>query len=185
MKRWQRHFEQLLWNSRLIVVIAVVASLLTGFGVFYVATVDAFYMLSHLAEYASPLLDVEMRADMRSGFVTHVVEVVDGYLLATVMLIFSLGLYELFISKIDQAERSEISSKVLVIHSLDDLKARLSKVILMILIVKFFEHAISMEFRDPVNLLYLAAGIALIGLALYLGHASEKGHKQADQPGDE
>ena len=176
----ETRFEQVLWNSRLVVVVAVVASLLTGIGVFYVATVDAFYMLSHLAEYASPALDIEARSDMRSEFVTHVVEVVDGYLLATVMLIFALGLYELFISKIDEAERSEISSKVLVIHSLDDLKARLSKVILMILIVKFFEHAISMEFRDPVNLLYLAGGIALIGLALYLSHAGEKGHKAND-----
>lgn len=177
MNKYETKFERMLWKSRLVVIIAVIASLLTGMGVFYVATVDAFYMLLHLLEYASPAIDVIERSQMRAGFVTHVVEVVDGYLLATVMLIFALGLYELFISKIDEAEKSEISSKVLVIHSLDDLKARLSKVILMILIVKFFEYAISMEYKDPINLLYLAAGIALIGLALYLSHAGENGHK--------
>jgi uncharacterized membrane protein YqhA len=59
------------------------------------------------------------------------------------------------------------------INSLDDLKARLAKVILMILIVKFFEHAISLSFDTPVSLLYLAGGIALLGLALYLSHAAE------------
>jgi len=176
VKKLELMFERMLWNSRLVVIAAVIASLLTGIGVFYVATVDAYYMLSHLAEYASPALDATARSDLRASLITHVVEIVDGYLLATVMLIFSLGLYELFISKIDEAEGGELASKVLVINSLDDLKARLSKVILMILIVKFFEHAISMSFDNPMQLLYLAGGIALIGLALYLSHASEAGH---------
>lgn len=102
---------------------------------------------------------------------THVVEIVDGYLLATVMLIFALGLYELFISKIDRAQGAETLSKVLVIESLDDLKARLGKVVLMILIVKFFECAVEIQFGNVLELLYLGAGIALIGLALYLSHA--------------
>ncbi|KKL70309.1 hypothetical protein LCGC14_2106230, partial [marine sediment metagenome] len=105
--------------------------------------------------------------------VTHVVEVIDGYLLATVLFIFSLGLYELFISKIEEAENSE-NSKVLAIHSIDDLKARLGRVILMILIVTFFEHAIRMEFHGPLDLLALAAGIGLISLALYFSHSDDK-----------
>jgi len=88
------------------------------------------------------------------------------------LLIFSLGLYELFISKIEQAENSETSS-VLAIHSLDDLKTRLGRVILMILIVNFFEHAISMDFHGALDLLALAAGIALIGVTLYLSHAED------------
>jgi uncharacterized membrane protein YqhA len=96
--------------------------------------------------------------------------------LATVLLIFSLGLYELFISKIDAAESATVSGNVLVINSLDDLKSRLAKVILMILIVKFFENAISIHYTNALSLLYLAGGIALIGLALYLTHASES-HK--------
>jgi uncharacterized membrane protein YqhA len=144
---------------------------------FYMATVDAFYMVIHLGEYASPSLGVDARNAMRSETITHVVEIVDGYLLATIMLIFGLGLYELFISQIEEAEGSKTASNVLVIHNLDDLKTRLGKVILMILIVKFFEHAIGMEFKQPMDLLYLAAGIALIGLAMYLSHAADKGHE--------
>ena len=169
----EKGFESFLWNSRLVVLLAVVCSLLTSLAMFYLATVDAWFMISHLGEYVSPALSAAERADLRSTTITHVVEVIDGYLLATVLLIFALGLYELFISKIDQAEQAEVSSKVLVIHSLDDLKARLSKVVLMILIVKFFEHAIRMEFATPLDLLIFAGGIALIGLALYLSHAGE------------
>jgi len=176
MKKIEHLFETALWNSRFVVLSAVIASLFSSLAMFYIATVDAFYMIIHLGEYASPLLDLAQRNALRSETITHVVEIVDGYLLATIMLIFSLGLYELFISNIEQAQGTETGSSVLLIRDLDDLKARLGKVILMILIVKFFEHAISMTYEGPLELLYLAAGITLVGLALYLSHAGDKPH---------
>ncbi|HDY85730.1 hypothetical protein LCGC14_0800060 [marine sediment metagenome] len=169
----EKMFEGLLWNSRFVVIIAVIVSLITAFAMFYMASVDAFYLVIHLGDYLSPDLIGEARKNFRATTVTHVVEVIDGYLLATVLLIFSLGLYELFISKIEQAEDSETSSSVLAIHSLDDLKTRLGRVIIMILIVNFFEHAISMDFHGAIELLALSGGIALIGLTLYLTHAEE------------
>lgn len=170
-------FEKILWGSRYIVLAAVAASLFTCIAMFYVATIDAIVMISHLGEYAMPSLSAEDRMALRSTTVTHVVEIIDGYLLATVLLIFALGLYELFINKIEAAENAKVAGSVLVIHSLDDLKNRLAKVILMILIVKFFENAINQTYTDSLSLLYLAGGIALIGLALYLTHASEASHK--------
>jgi uncharacterized membrane protein YqhA len=170
----EKTFEYLLWNSRFIVIFAVIASALASLIMFFMATVDAFYMITHFAGYASPELQAEERVAFRAETITHVVEIVDGYLLATVLLIFALGLYELFISRIDIAERSETASNVLIINSLDDLKTRLAKVILMILIVRFFESAISLKFDSPIHLLYLAGGIALIGLALYLTHEHSK-----------
>lgn len=181
MKKVEKVFESLLWDSRFVVIFAVIASLLSALAMFFMATVDAYYMLSHLLEYASPALDTASRYALRSATITHVVEIVDGYLLATVLLIFALGLYELFISKIDMAEGSETSSNVLLINSLDDLKGRLAKVILMILIVKFFEHAIGLNFDSPAALLYLAGGIALLGLALYLSHAAEHRPESGDE----
>lgn len=168
----ERMFETALWNSRFVVIVAVIVSLVTAFAMFYMASVDAFFLVSHLGEYMSADLVGEARKDFRAETVTHVVEVIDGYLLATVLLIFSLGLYELFISKIEQAESSETPS-VLAVHSLDDLKTRLGRVVIMILIVNFFEHAISMDFHGPLDLLALAGGIALIGLTLYLTHAED------------
>jgi len=43
----------------------------------------------------------------------------------------------------------------------------------MILIVNFFEHVINQQFKTALDLFYLAGGIALIGLALYLTHKGE------------
>lgn len=181
MKRYEQIFEGVLWQSRLIVLMAVVVSVAASLSMFFIATVDAVYTIAHLTHYASPALDDAARTSLRGTTVAHVVEVVDGYLLGTILLIFGLGLYELFISKIDMAERSETSSSVLLIRSLDDLKSRLAKVILLILIVKFFEKAIDMDFDTPLNLLYLAIGIVLIGAAIYITHAQPE-HAKAAAP---
>lgn len=170
-------FEAALWRSRYVVIFAVIASLAAGFAIFFMATVDVVYLIKHLAHYADPEMPAEVRKLLHDNTISHIVEVVDGYLLATVMLIFSLGMYELFISDIDEAHGSKTSSKILVISDLDDLKARLAKVILMILIVTLFEKALKMEISTSLDLLYLGGSIALIGLALYLTHASEK-HSQ-------
>lgn len=182
MDKLERIFEGLLWRSRLVVIAAVLASLASALAMFYTATVDAWYMIMHLGQYADPTLSAAARTHMRASAIAHVVGILDGYLLATVLLIFSLGLYELFISKIDEAEHSEMGSKVLVIHNLDDLKARLGKVVLMILIVKFFEHALDMQFNNALDMLYFAGGIALIGVALYLSHSSESRANHIPKP---
>jgi len=168
----ERVFEKFLWNSRFVVMTAVIASLLTALAMFFLASVDVYFLITHLGAYLSPDLVGDARADFRAATVTHVVEVIDGYLLATVLFIFSLGLYELFISKIEEAEESD-NSKVLAIHSLDDLKGRLGRVVLMILIVNFFEHAIRMDFQGPYELLALAGGISLIALSLYFSHKDD------------
>ena len=169
--RLERSFEWLLWNSRVLVVVAVIASLAVGIGALWVSTVDAVTLLGHMVHYGeSTALSAIEQAALRSSIVAHVVGVVDGYLLATIMLIFALGLYELFVSRIEAAEGSEFASRVLLIRSLDDLKDRLAKVVLLMLVVKFFEIAIGVKIERPLDLLYLALGIALVAAALWLSH---------------
>lgn len=180
MKFLEAIFEGALWNSRFVIIAAVIGSLLAGFAIFYMATVDVVYLFQHALHYADTSMTDEARKALHDSTVSHIVEVVDGYLLATVMLIFSLGLYELFISDIDQAHGSKASSKILVISSLDDLKSRLAKVILMILIVTLFEEAINMKLSTPLDLVYLGGSIALIALALYFSHAAESGHEKGE-----
>ncbi|MBA4382250.1 MAG: hypothetical protein C0406_06760 [Sideroxydans sp.] len=179
MNFFEKLFEGALWNSRFVILAAVVGSLLAGIAIFYMATVDVINLFQHSLHYADSSLTEEARKALHDSIVSHIVEVVDGYLLATVMLIFSLGLYELFISDIDQAHGSKAASKILVINNLDDLKSKLAKVILMIMIVTLFEEAITMHMSTPLDLVYFGAAIALIALALYLTHAAD-GHSAED-----
>ncbi|MCK6627505.1 MAG: YqhA family protein [Anaerolineae bacterium] len=177
MRQLEQLFEGALWQSRLVVIVAVVASVLVGIGVFYITTVDTVIMLSHLAAYADPGLTDEARTALRLSLVAEVVAIVDGYLLAAIMLILALGLYELFVSRIGWAEGSRYASRLLLIQSFDDLKDRLARVVLLILIVKFFQQALRLKYQDTQDLLFLALGILLIGGALYLTqHRHPKEH---------
>ncbi|ARU31871.1 hypothetical protein CAP31_09415 [Sulfuriferula sp. AH1] len=181
MKFMEYLFEGALWRSRYMVVFAVLASMAAALVVMYMATVDVVYLVQHVLHYADSSLAGEARKALHDETITHVVEVVDGYLLATFMLIFSLGLYELFVSDIDEAHGSRASSKILVINNLDDLKQRLAKVVLMILIVNLFEKALKIPMNEPLDLLYLGGAIALIGVALYFTHASESHGKDSEE----
>lgn len=179
--RLERAFEWILWNSRVAVIVAVVASLLVGLGALWVSTVDAVTLLSHMTHYHEASASGGAAQDAeRAIIVAHVVAVIDGYLLAAIMLIFALGLYELFVSRIDVAEGSEFASRVLLIRSLDDLKDRLAKVVLLMLVVRFFEIATGVKVERPLDLLYLALGIALVATALWLSHGGPAKPKAAE-----
>jgi uncharacterized membrane protein YqhA len=166
MKVLERIFEKLLWNSRLFTLVAVFASLVVALVMFYVATTDAYFLTREVLHYAA--LADDARETMHATVVAHVAEIVDGYLFATILIIFALGLYELFISKIDAIENSAIAPRLLLIRSLDDLKERLAKVVFLILIVRYFQYALESTPHSALDLLYLAVGIALIAVSLYL-----------------
>jgi len=162
----ERFFERVLWNSRLVTLVAVIASIVVGFIMFYIASADVGFLVHQVLGYAG--LDDAGRRHMHASIVARIAEIIDGYLFATILIIFALGIYELFINKIDGIEHSGIAARVLLIKSLDDLKDRLAKVVFLILIVRYFEYALETEIHGALDLLYLAIGIALIALALYL-----------------
>ncbi len=165
-----RRFEEALWGSRLIVLVAVVFGLLLALGAFYLATVDVFYFMGYLREYADMSLGSGAREELRAGAITAIVKAVDGYLIAAILLIFALGLYELFISKLDPAERSETIPRLLLIRTLDELKERIASLVLLVLVIEFFQRAVKLEYTTALDLLYFATGVLLVSGALYLGN---------------
>jgi uncharacterized membrane protein YqhA len=175
LKTIELWMEKALWNSRFLVVPAVWASKISAVCVFVAVPMDVLNIVRLMIAYVNPELHGAERHEARIQLVSHTIEVVDGYLLATALLIFALGLYELFVSDLEVA-RGGKENKILMIRSLDDLKNRLAKVILMILIVALFDEAIKLEIHNPTDLLLMGGSIASIGLALYLSHAAEGSH---------
>ncbi len=166
----KRIFESLLWNSRYIVMLAVISSVIGMVLLFLLSAAD----MLHLAkDYIDMTFFGKEIPNFHVLAVSHIITAVDDFLLATVLLIFALGLYELFIDKIEIANDDKTAANLLVIDTLDDLKYRLGKVILMILIVAFFKNVLNVTFDDPLNILYMGAGILMVSLASYFSH---KGH---------
>jgi uncharacterized membrane protein YqhA len=161
----ENFFEKILWSSRFMVIIAVICSLILSATLFIITTLDVASLVGHATHYAFD--EVTDKKLFKAEIIAHTVSSIDGFLLATILLIFALGLYELFISDIDTAHTSEKRSGVLIIKSLDDLKNKLAKVILMILVVIFFEVSLTISFTSSLDLVYFALGILLVALALY------------------
>lgn len=165
-------FEKLLWSSRYLTLLAVWSCIVGMALLFFLSALD---MGRLLLEFIDVYVFGHDVPDFHTIVVSHVITAVDDFLLAMVLLIFGLGVYELHIDKIDCARDNPAAGKLLKIESLDDLKDRLGKVILMILVVAFFKNVLHVKFDDPLNILYMGGGIFLVSLALYFGHKA--GHK--------
>ena len=159
-------FERLLWGTRNLMIVPVVASLAMAVGALVMATIDVAIVARELIQ--GHYGDSKAAEHTHTAVLTTLVRSLDGYLLAAILIIFALGLYELFISKIDIAEHSEVAKRVLLIRSLDDLKDRLGKVVVLILVITFFQRAAETEYTRPLDLLWLALGTLLVGGALHL-----------------
>lgn len=164
MKALERVIEQVLWGCRLFVLPAVAASLLGALLLVVVGTAEIVGVAIQGVDVLRSGVDV-------GGYplyaVGRIIAAVDAFLVGTVLLIFGIGLYELFVSKIDAAETDGRSSRVLVVHSLDDLKERLGKVVVMALVVTFFKQAVEMK-NDAQTLAFYALAVLLISGAFFL-----------------
>ena len=170
-------FETFLFNSRLIVILAVLGSLVGSVLMFLKGTLSIYAAAVHFFHAPMSMAHGAGGEELSIALISSV----DSYLFATVLLIFAMGIYELFISKIDPASRtSESRPNWLAIHSLDDLKSAVGKVILMILIVRLFEAAAGMKYEKPLDLIYLGGSILFVSGALFLVHAGQHNKKSGD-----
>jgi uncharacterized membrane protein YqhA len=163
-------FEAALWRGRLVAILAVFFGMIGAVSLFLVASADVWHMAVITYKYFFMHYHPDTFHEMIIG---GIIGAVDLYLIAVVLLIFSFGIYELFISEIDDAENSEVGQKILAIHSLDELKDKLGKVVVMVLIVSFFKKVIHMNFDTPLSMMYLAGSILALALALYFMHKGE------------
>ena len=168
----------------MVVLFAVITSVLAGIVLFCVIGIESLRVLLNMLRYADPTMAPDQREAILRQSILREIALIDGYLLGAFMFIFGFGLYELFLADFQEARSSQASGRILRIKSLDDLKTRLGKVILIILVVEIFKDAFEIKAESPLDLLYVAATIALIGLALYLTRGSESEKKPEPTPHD-
>lgn len=162
-------FSGFLWSSRLITYLAVIFSLIGGMILFVIASYDIYNVGVIVFKFFFGSYSHE---NFHADVVANIIGAIDLYLMAIVMLIFSFGIYELFIGEIKNVENDK-SSKILEIHSLDQLKDKVAKVIVMVLIVNFFQRIMHLDFSSGIDMLYFAISILALCLGLYfLGKGS-------------
>jgi len=94
------------------------------------------------------------------------IEVVDSFLIATALYVFSVSMYELFIDKLNLPNW-------MLAHDLLELKEKLGGVIVLVMVVKFLEHLV--EWKDPNASLFFAISVAVVSASLIaLGYFGRK-----------
>ena len=159
----RKAFEKILLFSNNFTLLPVVFGLLGAIVLFVIASYDVGKVFVAVYHYFFGDFHPE---NFHSDVVGEIVGAIDLYLMALVLYIFSFGIYELFISEIEELKKSK-QSKVLEVHSLDELKDKLGKVIIMVLIVNFFQRVLHANFTTPLEMTYLAASILALCLGLY------------------
>jgi uncharacterized protein (TIGR00645 family) len=162
----EKIFESMLWKSRLIVLIAVIFSIIAAFALFLTGSFEIWHTVTHI------ITTTEAEPDY-SKLLIGVIGAVDLYLIGIVLLIFAFGIYELFVSQIDDA-RTDKDHSILEITSLDELKTKLLKVIIMVLIVSFFKVVLSAHFTTPLEILYFAIAILAVASCSFFLHHVER-----------
>jgi uncharacterized protein (TIGR00645 family) len=156
----ERHFEAGLWSTRYIVLSGVVFSVLAAITLF---TIGSYEIVEAIWKYFSKGEPNHAHTEL----LVHIIGAIDLYLIGVVLMIFGFGIYELFISKIDIAREDE-DVTILEIKDLDELKNKIIKVIIMVLIVSFFERVLNMEYEQPLQMLYFAVSIFALSFGIYL-----------------
>lgn len=167
-------FEKVLWNSRFMIVLAVFFGLIGAVLLFAIASFDVYntaaYVINTYATHAHP-------EHFHEEVISGIIGAIDFYLIGVIMIIFSFGVYELFISDIDPAkDENGKENQLLAVHSLDQLKDKISKVIVMVLVVGFFQKVGHTAFNGALELFYLALSITAVAVGLYF--LSKVGHHE-------
>lgn len=159
----ERIFEKILWNSRFITVLPVIFGLIGAVILFVIASYDIAKVMGSVWDY---LVNQNHTIDIHSDAVAGIIGAIDLYLMALVLFIFAFGVYELFISEIDDMKDTR-HSKILEIKSLDHLKDKIGKVVIMVLVVNFFQRVLHAEFNGALEMTYLAVSILALCIGLY------------------
>jgi uncharacterized membrane protein YqhA len=165
----QRDFERGLSLARLTVLLPVVVLVLSGVGAYVYGTAMAVHSVGDIADH--PFYEHNLRL--------FLIEI-DLFLIGATLIIAAIGLYELFVARIDPVNSRRPMPDWLVMNDLNDLKARVISMIVLVSAVSFAD--VLLEFgNDTLKVLYLAAavGIFIVALTLYLRFGSDNGGDHA------
>lgn len=151
-----KHFEPAFFNMRYIILIPVFITFIGAFILFIIGALEAWNSITLFfkADYGGSQLSLILG--------------IDAFLLGLVLLIFSYGIYDLFLSKIDVTDRPSVRPNWMQFKDIGELKIILAQVILIILTINFFE-LVFIEMNNPESFedfMIIPVGIFLIALGL-------------------
>ncbi|WCJ34694.1 Protein N-lysine methyltransferase METTL21A [Euphorbia peplus] len=165
----EEDIEKVIYRCRFLAILGVFGSLIGSILCFIKGCT---YVMTSFMEYFVS----------RGKVIILLVEAIDVYLLGTVMLVFGMGLYELFVSNLDTKNMEGINPRSnllglftlkerprwLEVKTVNQLKTKLGHVIVMLLLIGFFEKSKTAAIFTAADLLCFATSVLLCSLSLFL-----------------
>ena len=139
--------KSILEKSRYLSLVGVISLLLAAIAAFAWGTLKT----------VNAIILVIQSMGKEASITVEFIEIVDAFLIATAILIFSVSLYELFIGKLDLPEW-------MLAHNLYELKSKLSSMIVLVMGVKFLQKLL--EAKNTDDLLKTGIATALMSAVL-------------------
>ena len=159
----------LLSKSRYLIILAVLGSLLAATLVMLFGVYDILLIVIGIIQGGLETDDLTKKVAVGS------IELIELFLLGTVLYVISLGLYQLFIAQ-------DVTLPAwLEINTLDNLKERLLATVLVMLAVSFFGYAVTWNGEWNIVAIGLAIGFVIFGVSYALAHAIREKHAVEDQ----
>ncbi|XP_062095709.1 uncharacterized protein LOC133801503 [Humulus lupulus] len=169
---YEENIEKLIYRCRFMTLLGVLGSLIGSILCFIKGCT---FVVQSFVEYIAN----------HGKVIMLLVEAIDVYLLGTVMLVFGMGLYELFVSNLGTSnspseEKSAYASnlfglftlkerpKWLDIKTVNELKTKVGHVIVMLLLIGLLDKCKKASINTPLDLLCFAASVLLSSGCLFL-----------------
>ena len=144
-------------SSRFLVLIGVIFLMLAALAAFVWDAIKTVKLLGVIVYTAGQSPEIAIA----------LIQLVDAFLIATALLIVSTSLYELIVGDLNLPDS-------LVARDFNQLKAKLSNVVILVMAVTFLEHLV--DWKNGLETLYFGIAVALVSAALiafsYLGSRS-------------
>jgi uncharacterized membrane protein YqhA len=153
------HFEPPFFKLRFVLIVPVLVSLVGALMMFSVGA-------SHTYEAATSIL---LRGDFSNPGVTlPIIKALDAFLIGIILIIFSFGIYDFFVSILEPAEHAGLRPDWFKFETTGELKTKMVELVLVILAILFFEQMIAnvKDFEDPVSYLIIPTGAAILAISI-------------------
>jgi len=153
------HFEPPFFKLRFVLIVPILISMVGAVMMFAVGTHQTY-------KAAASIL---FRADFSNPGVTlPIIKALDAFLIGIILVIFSFGIYDFFVSILEPAEHAGLRPDWFKFETTGELKTKMVELVLVILAILFFEQMIANagSFEDPVLYLIIPVGAAILAVSI-------------------
>jgi uncharacterized membrane protein YqhA len=153
------NFEPPFFKLRFVLIAPILISMVGAIMMFAVGASQTYKAATSILLYAD---------FSNPGVTLPIIKALDAFLIGIILVIFSFGIYDFFVSILEPAEHAGLRPDWFKFESTGELKTKMVELVLVILAILFFEQIIANvdDFEDPVLYLIIPVGASILAISI-------------------